>query len=311
MKSIIAFVTFAVSGSLACADSLARQFAETIIRQNMQVPDDELDLSEWRQSVSGGYILRFAFDVDADGTMEQFFASSFNTEKLVCDWTVYVDESGKMLGKATALRPDGFWWNSTTHELLDYVRFGAAGGTAIISQMSKNGLTTRNEPVAYDELTSGLGAEEAPRLGFQRIRPEIKISLLADIVANADAVWRMLVLDEAGHNYSLPNGRLLLTDDATRVESLRKFTPKAAFAALQEAYPKSDPQSNDKPTSVSPSEKANERPKKRESATFRKSTDIIIKESTPFPWWLIASSFGIFVLALAAWLKRRKSKYTP
>lgn len=308
MKSIIAFVAFAVSGSLACADSLARQFAETIIRQNMQVPDDELDLSEWRQSVSGGYILRFAFDVDADGTMEQFFASSFNTEKLVCDWTVYVDESGKMLGKATALRPDGFWWNSTTHELLDYVRFGAAGGTAIISQMSKNGLTTRNESVAYDELTSGLGNEEAPRLGFQRIRPEVKISLLADIVANADAVWRILVLDEAGHNYSLPNGRLLLTYDAPRVESLRRFTPKAALAALQEAYLKSEPSSNNEPTSVSTSEKANERSEKRLSVTSSKSTDIITKESDRFPWWLIVSSVAIFVLALATWMQRRNSK---
>jgi hypothetical protein len=248
MKSLIAPLACLAFTTAVIADPLARQYAAEIVRQNVKVPDTELEFTEWQQSVPGGYVLRFAFDVDGDGSAERFLASSFNAEKLVCEWTVYAGASGKLLGKGTSLRPDGFWWNPTTHEMLDYVRFGAEGGSAIFSQFSTNGLTTRNESAALDEVSSGLGSKEAPRQGFQRIKPDVTISLLADVVADADSGWRPLILDDAGHNYSLPNGRLLLTEDAPRVESLRSFTPKAAFAALQKSEPQSEKSSNKPPT---------------------------------------------------------------
>jgi hypothetical protein len=247
MKSIMAPLACVAFTTAVIADPLARQYAAEIVRQNVKVPDTELEFTEWQQSVPGGYVLRFAFDADGDGSAERFLASSFNAEKLVCEWTVYAGASGKLLGKGTSLRPDGFWWNPTTHEMLDYVRFGAEGGSAIFSQFSTNGLTTRSEAAALDEVSSGLGSKEAPRQGFQRIKPDVTISLLADVVADADSGWRPLILDDAGHNYSLPNGRLLLTEDAPRVESLRSFTPKAAFAALQKSEPQSEKSSNKPP----------------------------------------------------------------
>jgi hypothetical protein len=243
MKSLMAALAVLAFAFAANADPLARQYAEEIVRQNVKVPEAELEFTEWQQSVSGGYILRFAFDVDGDGAAEQFLASSFNAEKLVCEWTVYGGASGKLLGKGSSLRPDGFWWNPATHELLDYVRFGAEGGSAIFSQFDNGRLTTRNEPAALDEVSVGLGAEEAPRQGFQRIKPQVTISLLADVVANADSDWRPLILDDAGRNYNLPNGRLLLAEDAIRVEALKSFTPNAALTALQ----RSDPQSEQPP----------------------------------------------------------------
>ncbi len=251
MKSLMAPLACLAFTTVAIADPLARQYAAEIVRQSIKVPDAEMEFSEWQQSVSGGYILRFVFDVDGDGVAERFLASSFNADKLVCEWTVYAGASGKLLGKGTSLRPDGFWWNPATREMLDYVRFGAEGGSAIFSQFGKSGLTTRNEPAALDEVSTGLGRVEAPRPGFQRIKPDVTISLLADVVANADSGWRPLILDDAGHNYSLPNGRLLLTEDAPRVESLRNFTPKAAFAALHKSEPQSDQSSNKPPTTSS------------------------------------------------------------
>lgn len=35
------------------------------------------------------------------------------------------------------------------------------------------------------------------------------------------------------------------------------------------------------------------------------------KKSDPFPWWLIASSIGLLVIAIVAWLKLRNSKSSP
>lgn len=54
-----------------------------------------------------------------------------------------------------------------------------------------------------------------------------------------------------------------------------------------------------------------ERAEKPRSSVAVKPTDVITEKSVPFPWWLIASFVVIFVLALAGWLKARKSKSTP
>lgn len=241
MKSVFALLAFAAFGSSACADSLARQFAETIVRQNARVPDDELDLSEWRQSISGGYVLSFTFDVDADGNEEQFFASSLNADKLVCDWTVYDGKSGKALGIAKSLRPDGFWWSRSSSEVLDYARFGAEGGAAVLSRFDKDGVTTRNEIAPPNEVALGLERGSPPRAGFQRLEPQVKICLLADISSIANPSWRPLVLDEQGSNYGLPNGRLLLTEDTTRKTELSKFTPNDALLAIEKSREQKEP----------------------------------------------------------------------
>ena len=46
-----------------------------------------------------------------------------------------------------------------------------------------------------------------------------------------------------------------------------------------------------------------ERPEKSRSPADSKSSDTITEKPAPFPWWLIVSSVGILVLALAGWLK--------
>ena len=56
---------------------------------------------------------------------------------------------------------------------------------------------------------------------------------------------------------------------------------------------------------------ASSRPEKIRPTTDNKSINANAKKSDPFHWWLIASSIAIFVLALAGWLKARKSKSTP
>ena len=99
MKLSMAALAILAFASAANADPLARQYAAEILRQSAKVPEAELEFSEWQQSVSGGYILRFAFDVDGDGAAEQFLASSFNADRLICEWTVYGGASGKLLSK--------------------------------------------------------------------------------------------------------------------------------------------------------------------------------------------------------------------
>ena len=112
MKLLTAPLAFLAISTSALADPLARQYAMEIVHQNVKIPETELEFSEWRQSVPGGYILRFAFDVDADGMPERFLASSFNADDLICDWMVYEGASGELMGQATSLRPDGFWGSS-------------------------------------------------------------------------------------------------------------------------------------------------------------------------------------------------------
>ena len=251
MKSLMAPLVFLAFTTVANADPLARQFAAEIVRQSVKLPEVELEFSEWQQSVSGGYILRFAFDVDGDRTEEQFMASSFNADKLVCEWTVYAGASGEQLAKSVLLRPSGFWWNPASREILSYFRFGAEGGKAIFSQFSKIGLTTREEPAALNEVKTGLGREASPRQDFQRIKPDVMISLLADVVANVESGWRPLILDDTGHNYSLPNDRLLLTEDVPRVEALRNLTPSAALETLQKSDSESEQLPNKLPATSS------------------------------------------------------------
>jgi len=53
-----------------------------------------------------------------------------------------------------------------------------------------------------------------------------------------------------------------------------------------------------------------ERPEKSRSPVDSKSSDAITEKPAPFPWWLIVSSVGILALALAGWLKARKTKTT-
>jgi hypothetical protein len=295
VKSVFAFLAFAAFGSSACADSLARQFAETIVRQNAQVPDDELDLSEWRQSISGGYVMSFTFDVNADGREEQFFASSFNADKLVCDWTVYDGASGKALGIAKSLRPDGFWWSPSASEMLDYVGIGAEGGFAMFSRFDKNGVTTRTETAPLNEVALALEHGSPPKAGFQRLKPQVKICLLADIASIANPSWRPLVLDEQGSNYGLPNGRLLLTEDTARKTELSKFTPNDALLAIG----KSREQKVPKPRNF---HEPDETPSRRLLPMLKPdSKQTTSHESTPvalfWPW--IA---GACLIMLAAWV---------
>ena len=297
MKSSMAALVVLAFAFDTNADPLAHQYAAEIVRQSVKVPEADLEFSEWQQSVSGGYIMRFAFDVDGDGAAEQFFASSFNAEKLVCEWTVYDGSSGKLVGKGTSLRPDGFWWNPATREMLDYVRFGAEGGEAIFSQFGNGGFTTRNEPVALDEVSAGLGTQESPRQGFQRIKPQVTISLLADVVANPNSSWRPLVLDDTGENYKLPNGRLLLTEDVSRVEALRNFTPNAALAILQKPDPQSEQHANRSSTTSSMPIVQSSAPEK--AADNMRVTEPLREEPTSLmPWpWIIGA---ILLLAVAS-----------
>lgn len=140
--------------------------------------------------------------------------------------------------------------------------------------------------MASDEVSTGLGREEAPRKGFQRIKPEVTISLLADVVVNAGSGWRPLILDDAGHNYSLPNGRLLLTEDASRVETLRNFTPKAASALLQKSGSQSEQSSNKQPVMKSlPAVEPSSAPKARDSNPASSPSDESASATT---WSFIA-----------------------
>lgn len=247
MKLSMAALAILAFASAANADPLARQYAAEILRQSAKVPEAELEFSEWQQSVSGGYILRFAFDVDGDGAAEQFLASSFNADRLICEWTVYGGASGKLLSKGISLRPDSFWWNPSTQAMLDYFPLGAEGGTAIFSRIENGKIVSRQQHARLEEVNVGLERREPPLPGFQRIKPSVTVCLLADVVSGDAASWRELIIEDGKGNYDLPNGRLLLTEDAPRVETLRSFTPTAALAALQ----KSDPQS-EQPPSKSP-----------------------------------------------------------
>jgi hypothetical protein len=304
MKTLMTAIALMALVSAAIADPLAHQYAADIVRESIKIPEPDLEFSEWQQSVSGGYILRLDFDVDGDGAAERFFASSFNAENLVCEWTVFGGGSGKSLGNGASFRPDGFWWNPATREILDYVRYGAEGGLAIFTHFDKSGLTTRNEPATLDEVSAGLSIQKPPRKGFHRIKPDVTISLLADVVSNADSDWRQLILDDAGNNYSLPNGRLLLTEDMPRVDTLRNFTPDAAFAALQESETQSEQSSNKPPTAknlpiVDP-------PPIQKTPEARPSTSSEEPASST-QWLLIALLLVAAIGMLWLLLKRRKS----
>lgn len=51
-----------------------------------------------------------------------------------------------------------------------------------------------------------------------------------------------------------------------------------------------------------------ERLEKRHPSAAGKSSDPIVKKTAPLPWWIIASSITLLVMALVAWLKLRNSK---
>lgn len=301
----IAFALFSLVGfsHLVFAESLANQYAKTIVSPHLQVREPDLDLSEWQQSISGGYILRFTFDADGDGMVDRFFASTMNSDKLNCEWTVYSGFNDSPFIKTINLRPFGFWWNPASRESLNYFRLGAEGGVAIFSKIEDGKIVSREEQVTLDEIKVGFEHKAAPREGFQSIKPDVTISLLADVVADADSGWRPLILDDAGNNYSLPNGRLLLTEDAPRVESLRSFTPKAAFAALQKSEPQSEKSSNKPPTtSTLPIVKPSPMPKALETMPSTPREE----PTSSTPWSVIA------VLIVAAigllWLLVKKRK---
>ena len=186
--------------------------------------------------------------------------------------------------------------------MLDYVRFGAEGGSANFSHFGKSGLTTRNEPAPLDEVIAGLGREDPPRQGFQRVKPDVSISFLADVVANGDLGWRPLILDDAGNNYSLPNGRLLLTEDAPLIEALRDFTPKAAFAAMQKLQAQSgQPSKNSPMPSGLPNVRSSSTPMADEATTSTPSE----KPSSSTPRSVVALLIGAAIVLLLWLLKIR------
>lgn len=89
-----------------------------------------------------------------------------------------------------------------------------------------------------------------------------------------------------------------------------KIQPPAGYehVSLEEKTDKSPKASN---SSDPENSTASSRPEKIRPTTADNSINASSKESAPFPWWLIASSIAIFVIALAAWLKLRKAKPTP
>lgn len=72
-----------------------------------------------------------------------------------------------------------------------------------------------------------------------------------------------------------------------------------------------DPQKASNPKAPLENGNTRNRPEKLRSTDSFDTISGNSKNSDVFPWWLIASAFAIFVLALAAWLKSRKSKSTP
>ena len=88
-----------------------------------------------------------------------------------------------------------------------------------------------------------------------------------------------------------------------------KIQPPAGYEHVS-LEPKTDKSPKVSNSSAPEDSTASSRPKKIRPTTDNNSINTNVKKSDPFPWWLIASSIAIFILALAGWLKARKSKST-
>jgi len=94
-------------------------------------------------------------------------------------------------------------------------------------------------------------------------------------------------------DYTGPNGNWA---PETRFRPVLEVTPpsKEALAAPSMDY-STVPRHHEKLRPVNPNELMN--------ATAKKAT--------PFPWWIIASSFGLLVMVVVVWLKVRKTRSKP
>lgn len=72
-----------------------------------------------------------------------------------------------------------------------------------------------------------------------------------------------------------------------------------------------DPQKSSNPNAPPENSIVPNRPEKLRPTTSHDLIHTNLKKSDAFPWWLIASTILLLVMALVAWLKLRKSKSTP
>lgn len=163
---------------------------------------------------------------------------------------------------------------------------------------------SREQQVSLDEIKVGFARETAPRQGFQRIKPSVKVCLLADVVSGDDTVWRELIIEDGKDNYDLPNGRLLLKEDTSRIEALKSFTPNAALKALQKSNPPTEQSPNKSPrTSSLPVVQPSAPKKAPEAKPTSQTTSEELPSSTP---WSIIAVMTVVVLGLLCLLVKNQ-----
>lgn len=223
VKIYFFFCFFFVIGS---HDAALRNFISKIVSKYRFVEKSDLEFSEWPISISGGYVLSFQIDGF------RFLGSSLSSNNLVFEWMVFPASDVIPLKDFVTLSPEGFWWNPETHEILRYVETGGEGGYVISTLLSEEGISSQAFDVSHEEVTNGMGGSVPPKKGFYFFRPVVSIATLYDLLNHGTKAWKRFSLAEDGSNYSLPEGKLLLSADADRRNDFSNFTPEIALALL-------------------------------------------------------------------------------
>jgi hypothetical protein len=188
-------LTLLVSSAVALADPVTDFVAKLVNSSSVS--------SKWTgesdDEPNGGYLFRFAYDIDGDGTPEWFVSSSMEADKHACSWAVYKKGAGDtydIVGTNVILNPDeGFYLTSFNNipqiktifvkppnfGVIKIYSFGADG---------KIGAITRKLSAAEaNQLINDDNAEQIFQLGEAK-KPAIEKILLAEYLKVPQAQWR-------------------------------------------------------------------------------------------------------------------------
>jgi hypothetical protein len=217
--TVLAATLFACRLDAALEENVIREFVKKSAAS--QLGDPYL----WVPANNGGYLFRFAADIDGDGKAEDFLGSTMKFRKTRGDWDVF--SKGKFLGtvnlpcnRFTVIRE-----GETSH--LPYgISLSATEAVVFDQIVADDGVTVEERAIRPAELDSL--REEWRRSGLE-IQPKISALLFMDYVAGRRE-WKPV--DLAGPDYVFHGDHhFVLKSDEARLDGAR-LTPEAAMQAL-------------------------------------------------------------------------------
>jgi hypothetical protein len=235
-NSILIQLVLIISSSVAFADPTT-EFVSKLVNSDSAKANWS---GESNEKPNGGYLFRFSYDIDGDGTLELFASSSLDADKDACSWTIYKKRPGNsydVLSTNLVLSPgEGFYLTSSNGIRQIKTTFVKPPDIAVIKTYSlgvdgKFGEITRRLSAAEaNTLINDDNAEQIFQLGEIK-EPAIEKILLAEYLKVSAPQWRP---------YKLDLGILAQEKDpadATALKYANQFTVDGAKALLASRPP--------------------------------------------------------------------------